>query len=77
LLPTLSLPARIEGKFVGFVARDCYEQWRLATLQLPENFSNEGAPALAGWRIAIFPPEYLIDPTTWNRVSRKFVMNRY
>ena len=41
LLRTLSLPARIEGKFVGFVARDCYEQWRLATLQLPENFSKE------------------------------------
>src|SRR5215217_931632 len=40
-LRTLSLPARIEGKFVGFVARDCYEQWRLATLQLPENFSKE------------------------------------
>ena len=40
-LRTLSLPARIEGKFVGFVARDCYEQWQLATLQVPENFSKE------------------------------------
>jgi hypothetical protein len=40
-LRTLSLPARIEGKFVGFAASDCYEQWRLATLQLPENFSKE------------------------------------
>jgi hypothetical protein len=40
-LRTLSLPARIEGKFVGFAARDCYEQWRLATLQLPEKFSKE------------------------------------
>jgi hypothetical protein len=27
---------------------------------------------LAGLRIAIFPPEYLIDPTAWNRVSQKF-----
>jgi hypothetical protein len=26
---------------VGFVAWDCYEQWRLATLQLPENISKE------------------------------------
>ena len=40
-LRTLSLLARIEGKFVEFVPRDCYEQWRLATLQLPENFSKE------------------------------------
>jgi hypothetical protein len=40
-LRTLPLPDRIEGKFVGFVARDCYEQWRLATLQLPEKFSKE------------------------------------
>src|SRR5215211_6000673 len=40
-LRTRSLPARIEGKFVGFAARDCYEQWRLATLQLPEKFSKE------------------------------------
>jgi hypothetical protein len=43
-LRTLSLPARIEGKFVGFVARACYEQWRLATLQLHENFSKERHP---------------------------------
>jgi hypothetical protein len=40
-LRTLSLSARVEGKFVGFVAKDCYEQWRLATLQLPENFPKE------------------------------------
>src|SRR5215204_5296162 len=40
-LRTLSLPARIEGKFVEFVARDCYEQWRLATLQVPEKSSKE------------------------------------
>jgi hypothetical protein len=40
-LRTLSLSARVEGKFVGFVAKNCYEQWRLATLQLPENFPKE------------------------------------
>src|SRR5215208_2609289 len=69
-LRTLSLPARIEGKFVEFVPRDCYEQWRLATLQLPENFSKERH--LSRLRIAIFPPEYLIDPTAWKRSSPKF-----
>src|SRR5215216_4722571 len=41
LLRTLSLSARIEDKFVGFVAKDCCEQWQLATLQVPENFSKE------------------------------------
>ena len=41
LLRTLFLSARIEDKFVGFVAKDCCEQWQLATLQVPENFSKE------------------------------------
>ena len=35
-------PARFKGGLVGFVARDRYEQWRLATYQLPENSSEEG-----------------------------------
>jgi hypothetical protein len=40
-LRTLVSPARFKGKLVGFVARDRYEQWRLATHQLPENSSEE------------------------------------
>jgi hypothetical protein len=41
LAPHTSPPARFKGRLVGFVARGCYKQCRLATLELPENFSEE------------------------------------
>jgi hypothetical protein len=46
----------------------------VATCYAPTSreFLERAAPTLAGWKIAIFPPEYLIDPTTWNRLSQKF-----
>jgi hypothetical protein len=72
------IPARPDG---GQIRGICGERLLRAVASCYTLTSQEilerAAPTIVRWRIAIFPPEYLIDPTMWNRVSQKFALMEF